>query len=199
MSAEEGPRSVVRSSELETGLSSSDKPTGMEVDTTTSKPLSSKPSTLKPSASKNSRSFHAFDEPCGLDEDKIFRFRVRFQFPNETKIRLPRENQKAYAFAHGKVCFYEATFLFNLRFPVHPFIIELLHHLNIALGQLMLNSWQTVISCMTIWLISNDGDMIRMDKLLGLYRLKESKQFGYYELMPWNRKSRLVIDFLSSF
>ena len=67
MSMKKGPRYVVRSSELETGLSSSDKLIGMEVDTTASKPSSSKPSTLKPPASKSSRSFHAFDQPCGLD------------------------------------------------------------------------------------------------------------------------------------
>ena len=52
---------------------------------------------------------------------------------------------------------------------------------------------------MTIWLIVNDGDMIRMNELLHLYRLKESKQFGYYELVPWDRKARLVVDFPSSF
>ena len=27
-----------------------------------------------------------------------------------------------------------------------------------------------------------------------LYRLKESKEFGYYEFIPWDRKSRLVAD-----
>ena len=77
--------------------------------------------------------------------------------------------------------------------------MELFHCPNIAPGQLMLNLWQTVISCMTIWLIANDKDVIRMDELLYLYRLKESKQFGYYELVPWDRKSRLVVDFPLSF
>lgn len=33
-------------------------------------------------------------------------------------------------------------------------------------------------------MIVMEGDMIRMDKLLYLYRLKESKEFGYYELVP---------------
>lgn len=62
--------------------------------------------------------------------------------------------------------------------------MELLYHLNIAPGQLMLNIWQTVISCMEIWLIVNDKDMIRMDEFIHLYRLKESKQFGNHELVP---------------
>ena len=87
----------------------------------------------------------------------------------------------------------------SLRFPVHPFIMELFHHLNIAPRQLLPNPWRIVISCMTIWLIAKNKDMIRMDELLYLYCLKESKQFGYYELVPWDRKSRLIVDFPSSF
>ncbi|KAK9996714.1 hypothetical protein SO802_021400 [Lithocarpus litseifolius] len=172
---------------------------GVGVDIAATKSSSSKPSSLKLSSSKNSRPFHALDEPCGLDEETLFRFRDRFQFPNKTRICLPRENERACAFAHGEVYFYEATFLCGLRFPIHPFIMELLHRLNIALGQLMSNSWRTVISCMTIWLIVNDEDMIKVDELLYLHHLKESKKFGYYELVPWDWKSKLIVDFLSSF
>ena len=95
MSMEEGQRSVVRSSELETSLSSSDKPVEMEIDTTASKPSSFKPSSSKPSSSKKPRSFDALNEPCGLDEDTLFRFRDRFQFPNETRIRLPHKSKRS--------------------------------------------------------------------------------------------------------
>lgn len=59
----------------------------------------------------------------------------------------------------------------------------------------MPKSWRTVISCMMIWLIANDGDMIRIKELLHLYCLKESKQFGYYELITWDRKARVIVDF----
>ena len=93
---------MVRSSELKMGLSSSDKPMEMEIDTAASKPESFKPSSSKPSSSKKPRSFHAFHEPCGLDKDTLFRFRDRFQFPIETRIRLPCENERACAIAHGK-------------------------------------------------------------------------------------------------
>lgn len=95
--------------------------------------------------------------------------------------------------AQGKI------FFSDLRFPVHPFMIELLHLLNIASRQLMPNLWKTVISCMEIWLIVNDRDMIRLDEFVHLYCLKESKLFGYYELVNWERKVRLVFDFPSSF
>ena len=99
---------MVRSSKLETSLSSSDKPMEMETDTTTSKPSSSKPSSLKPSSSKKPRSFHALNELCGLDENTLFRFKDRFQFSNEIRICLPHENKRACAFAHGE-CWVKIT------------------------------------------------------------------------------------------
>ena len=95
MSMEERECSTVRSSELETGLSSSDKLMEMEVDTTISKPLSSKPLSSKPSSSSKARTFHALKELCNLDEEMLFRFKDRFQFLEETRIRLPHKNEKS--------------------------------------------------------------------------------------------------------
>ena len=48
----------------------------------------------------------------------------------------------------------------------------------------MPNSWRIVVSCMGIWLAAMDGDMLRVDELVYLYRLKASKDYGYYELVP---------------
>ena len=86
----------------------------------------------------------------------------------------------------------------GLIFPIHPFIMEL-HHLNIAPGQLMPNSWRIVISCMVIWTTIADGDMIILNEFIYLYHLKESKEFGYYELVPWDKRSRLIVNLPSSF
>ena len=52
---------------------------------------------------------------------------------------------------------------------------------------------------MVIWTIIADGDMITLNEFVHLYHLKESKEFGYYKFVPWNRKSRLVVDLPSSF
>ena len=41
--------------------------------------------------------------------------------------------------------------------------------------------------------------MITLNEFNHLYRLKESKEFGYYEFVPWDRSSRLVVDLPSSF
>ena len=87
----------------------------------------------------------------------------------------------------------------GLRFPVHPFIMELLNHFKIALVQLMPNSWKIVIRCMEIWLATTEGDMIRVDEFIYLYHLKESKEYGYYELVPWVREARIVRALPSSF
>ena len=106
-------------------------------DTATSVPPSL---SVLPSTSATSRPFHNLKEKCTLKLDVFNRFRDRFQFPDETRARLPRKGEKACAFAHGEVCFYEAAFSCGLRFPVHPFIMELLDHLHIAPEQLMPNS-----------------------------------------------------------
>ena len=118
-----GVMSEVRSSELETGLSSSDDPIEAEVDTAAS-------------SWREIRAFHALREECALDTNNLFRFRDRFQFPKGVRVRLPREGEKACHFSPGEVCFYKAAFQCGLRFPVHPFIMELLYHSTLLLGNL---------------------------------------------------------------
>ena len=188
----------VRSSDLETGSSSSASTAGAKTNTATSVP-SFIPSSARPFVSATPRTFHALKEKCSLKVDTFSRFRDRFQFPKETKVRLPRKGEKACAFAYGEVCFYKATLLCSLRFPIHPFIMELLHHLNKAPGKLMPNSWRIVISCVVIWTTTSDRDMIMLNEFVHLYCLKESKEFGYYEFVPWDRKSRLIVNLPSSF
>ena len=63
----------------------------------------------------------------------------------------------------------------------------------------MPNLWRTVISCMEIWMVVTEGDMIRVDEFIYLYCLKESKEYRYYELMAWVRKAKIITDLPSSF
>ena len=175
--------SEVRSRDLETRLSSNGDP--MEGDTAVSAP-------------QEVRAFYAFKEVCGLDAEIVSRFKDRFQFPTRVRVRLPKDEDRACHFFPGEVCFYESTFSCGLRLPVHPFLIELLAHFGITSRQLMPNSWRIVINCMQIWLASN-GDMIRVGELTYPYRLKESKECGYYELVPWERRTRIVKGLPSSF
>ena len=176
--------SEVRSSELETGLSSSGDP--VEGDTAVSTP-------------REVRAFYAFNEECRLDDNTLGRFKDKFQFPERVRVCLPSKGERACNFFPGEVCFYESSFACGLRFPVHPFLMELLDHFGIALGQLMPNSWRIVVSCIGIWLAAMDGDMLRVDELVYLYRLKASKEYRYYELVPWERRTRIVRELPSSF
>ena len=161
----------VRSSELETRLPSNDNPMEEEADTAISVP-------------REVRAFHALREACNLDDETLSRFRDRFQFPERVRVCLPQGEEQACHFSLGEVCFYEAAFQCELRFPVHPFIMELLGHFDTAPRQLMPNSWRIVVSCMEIWLAAIEGDMIKVNELVYLYRLKESKEHGFYELVP---------------
>ena len=119
------------SSGQERGSSSGVVADGAVRDTTTSL---SPPLSILPSTSATPRPFHALKEKCTLKLDVFNKFRDRFQFLDETRARLPRKGEKACAFAHSEVCFYKAAFSCDLRFPVHPFIVELLDHLHIAPG-----------------------------------------------------------------
>ena len=128
---------------------------------------------------------------CGLDTDTVSRFKDRFQFLEWVCVCWPNEEDWACHFFLGEICFYEAAFTYGLRLPVHPFIMELLGHFGIAPRQLMPNSWRIVVNCMEIWLAAN-GDMIKVGEFIYLYRLKESKEYGYYKLVPWERRTRIV-------
>ena len=127
------------SGDLERGSSSNVVEEGAEIDATTTA-LSRAPSSSHSPAPAMVRQFHALNEKCSLKVEVFSKFKDRFQFPEGTKARLLRKGEKACAFAHGEVCFYEAAFSCGLRFPVHPFIMELLYHFNLAPGQLMPNS-----------------------------------------------------------
>ena len=70
--------SKVRSSELETRLSSSDDPVEVEGDTAASG--------LSSSGRRKIRPFHALREECALDTNTFFRSRDRFQFPEEVRV-----------------------------------------------------------------------------------------------------------------
>ena len=109
--------SEVRSNELETGLSSNGGP--VEGDTAVSTP-------------QVVRAFHALEEVCGLDTDTAGRFKDRFQFPEQVRVRRPNGEDRACHFFPGEVCFYEAAFTYGLRLPIHPFIMEFLGHFSIA-------------------------------------------------------------------
>ena len=93
---EQETMSEVRSSELETGLSSNGDP--VEGDTAVSIP-------------REVRAFYALKEECGLDSDTLGRFKDRFQFLERVRVRLPGEEDRACHFFPWEVYFYESAFV----------------------------------------------------------------------------------------
>ena len=45
-------------------------------------------------------------------------------------------------------------------------------------------------------MVITEGDMIRLGEFVHLYCLKESKKYGYYKLVHWVRKARVITIFL---
>ena len=111
--------SEVRSSELETGLSSSEGPVKGDTAVSVPRPV---------------RAFYALGEACGLDTDTVARFKDRFQFPEQVRVRRPGNEDRACHFFPGEVCFDEAAFTCGHRLPVHPLVKELLGYFGIAPG-----------------------------------------------------------------
>ena len=155
----------VMSSELKTGLSSSEDHKALKV---------TSPST--PSK--------AWDVCCVLKRKYEGRIRSRFQFPSLVRVRIPNDNDKACRSYVDEVCFYEANFVSGLRLPIHPFLRKLFSHLSFAPTQLVPNSWRIVICCMVVWMLANDKYTIRMDEFFHLYYLRRSKDLGYWEFKP---------------
>ena len=66
------------------------------------------------------RAFHALKEKCSLKIEVFSKFKDRFQFPEGTRARLPRKDERACTFAHGEVCFMRLRFRAALGFPSIP-------------------------------------------------------------------------------
>ena len=150
----------VRSSELETSLSSSEDCRAFEV-------------------TSSSTFYKGWDVCCilrGKDEGRI---RCRFQFPSSVRVRILSGDDRACHSYADQVCFYEANFISGFRFSIHPFLRELFSHLSLAFAQLVPNSWGIVICCMVVWMSANDRDTIRMDEFLNLYCLRRFRDLGY--------------------
>ena len=150
----------VRSSELETNLSSSGDCRALEV---------TSPSTP----------YKAWDICYALKGKDEGGIRNRFQFPSSVMIRIPNDDDRDCHSYANEVCFYKANFVSGLRFPIPPFLRELFSYLFLAPTQLVPNSWRIVICCMVMWMSANDRDTIRIDEFLHLYRLRRSKDPGY--------------------
>uniref|UniRef100_A0A2N9FXC3 Transposase (putative) gypsy type domain-containing protein n=1 Tax=Fagus sylvatica TaxID=28930 RepID=A0A2N9FXC3_FAGSY len=107
------------------------------------------------------------DESNGGDDERglvrggpeYFGLRRRYQIPDDVVIRIPDADERACCPKYeGDVAFYEAGLKAGLRFPIQPFVRELLDFLSLAPGQVNPNGWRTIISCMVMWRVCSNGE-----------------------------------------
>jgi hypothetical protein len=104
------------------------------------------------------RSWRAMSYFSKVDQEGINRIRTRYQIPDDIVLRILDLDEKAcYPKFEGDVAFYEVNFQAGVRFPLKPFVRNLLDFLSLALGQVALNGWRTVISCMVMWRVNSNG------------------------------------------
>ena len=131
----------VQSSELETSLSSFEE-RGV------------------PKVSSRLAHLRALNIRCSLKEKDESRIGSRFQISPFITIGIPNKDNRACTSFPDEVCFYEADFVSDLHFHVHPFFRELLFRLKLSPAQLVPNSWRIVVRCMVMWMSANEGDVI---------------------------------------
>ncbi len=63
---------------------------------------------------------------------RVTRTRARYQIPDDVVLRIPDLNEKACYPKFNNEAFYEVNFQASLRFPLQPFVRELLDFLSLA-------------------------------------------------------------------
>jgi hypothetical protein len=130
------------------------------------------PSTLgsRP-VSRANRSWKAMSYFSKIDQEDINRNRAHYQIPDNVVLRIPDPDERACCPKYeGDVAFYEVDFQAVVHFPLQPFVRELLDYLSLASGQVALNGWQTIISCMVMWRVSSNGrEDLMVDEFLFCY------------------------------
>uniref|UniRef100_A0A2N9HSL2 Uncharacterized protein n=1 Tax=Fagus sylvatica TaxID=28930 RepID=A0A2N9HSL2_FAGSY len=82
------------------------------------------------------RSWKAMSYFSKFRQDDVDRIRRRYQIPDDVVIRIPDSDERACCPKYeGDVAFYEADLKAGLRFPIQPFVRELLDFLSLAPGQ----------------------------------------------------------------
>ena len=93
------------------------------------------------------------------------------------------------------VCFFEAAFKNGLRFPLHPFIKNVLQHFNVCPTQLSLNFWDVLVGLLVVF--RDKGLRVpSIALLLDFFSVKESSEGSMYIVKHLNAK--LIISDLSS-
>jgi hypothetical protein len=108
-------------------------------------------------------------------------------------------DERACSSKFDDVAFYEADFNAGLRFPMQPFMRELLDRLCLSPGQLAPNAWRTAISCMLMWRVCGKGvDSLTVDEFLYCYKpCQIAVSPGFWTLNSRQKGLKLVTSLLT--
>ena len=128
------------------------------------------------------------------------KYRDRCQIPDDIVLRIPDLDERACSSKYDDVAFYEVDFNAGLRFPLQPFMKELLDRLHLSPGQPALNAWRMAISCMVLWRVCSQGvDFLTVDKFLYCYKPSQiAISPGFWTLNNRQKGMKLVTDLPTS-
>uniref|UniRef100_A0A2N9H9N2 Uncharacterized protein n=1 Tax=Fagus sylvatica TaxID=28930 RepID=A0A2N9H9N2_FAGSY len=167
MAANETEWSLPLSDELSEGLSD-ELPTGEVREVSSEVTPSTSGSRPLPRVNRSWKALSYFSK---INQDDIDRIRGRYQIHDDVVLRIPDSDERACCPKYeGDIAFYEADFQAGLRFPMQPFVRELLDYLSLASGQVASNGWWTIISCMVMWRVNSNGrEDLTVDEFLFCY------------------------------
>ena len=89
--------------------------------------------------------------PSKVGPSYEFTFAERYRPPPGVRIWSPDVLTLYAASVPGMVCFFKVAFDNGLRFPLHPFIKEVLQHFNICPSQLAPNGWGILVGLLAFF------------------------------------------------
>uniref|UniRef100_A0A2N9GFW8 Uncharacterized protein n=1 Tax=Fagus sylvatica TaxID=28930 RepID=A0A2N9GFW8_FAGSY len=132
------------------------------------------------------------------DAKSLGRIRSRYQVPEDVVLRIPNLDEQACSHVED-VTLYESTLTASLRFPIQPFIRELLDFLSLAPGQVAPNGWRVIISSMIaaspgFWMFRNRDNLVKLVE--GLPSSNRGWKDGYFFVCGdnWERLPEEALD-----
>uniref|UniRef100_A0A2N9H2L5 Transposase (putative) gypsy type domain-containing protein n=1 Tax=Fagus sylvatica TaxID=28930 RepID=A0A2N9H2L5_FAGSY len=147
------------------------------------------------------RSWKALSYFSTVTQDDIDRMRCSYQIPDDVILRIPDSDERACCPKYeGDVAFYEADLKAGLRFPMQPFVRELLDFLGLAPGQVNPNGWRIIVSCMVMWRVSSNGsEDLTVDEFLFCYEpCQIALSRGFWTFKNRDANTRIVQGLPSS-
>ena len=94
------------------------------------------------------------------------------------------------------VCFFEAAFENDLRFPLHPFIKNVLQHFNVCPSQLSPNFWGFLV-CLLVFFRDKGLGVPSIALLLDFFSVKEASE-GFLYISKQTTARPIISDLPSS-